>query len=144
VAAWREAAASTGSGRRLCTQGEGRQHLYRRRTRALPKDGGSTAVVRRAGRDTAAAIGPTRCVRPVGAALEPARGAREGETSRGPSGRAVPREGARRGRLGRYGACGCAGALERGRGRIRLNVSDWQRLTEFFSKFLNRSAQSCE
>jgi hypothetical protein len=25
---------------------------------------------------------------------------------------------------------------------VRFNVSDWQRLTGFFSKFLNRSAQS--
>jgi anaerobic selenocysteine-containing dehydrogenase len=37
-----------------------------------------------------------------------------------------------------------AHARERGRCRVNFLVSDWQRLTDIFSKILNRSAQSGE
>jgi hypothetical protein len=54
-------------------------------------------------------------------------------------GRAHPRAARARGHR-----CNGAGAARRGRGAARRgsNVSDWQRLTEIYSKFLNRSAQS--
>jgi hypothetical protein len=125
---------------------------FRRRARALPKDGGSAAVVQREERDTAGTIGPTQCVRPVPARRLSRHAARGGRTSRrlgtrgpGEGARGLERRVARMPRAVRR-TRGCDGALERGwrrgHGRVRLNVSDWQRLTGFFSKFLNRSAQS--
>jgi hypothetical protein len=124
----RAQAAAGGSAR----EARGRQLLYSRRAR-LAATGVRTVAPRGGARGRTTPVGPRVAARGVRR-----RGARGVLGVRAVMGKERP------GRARPRAARARAPRQRRGRGAARRdsNVSDWQRLTEIFSKKLNRSAQS--